>query len=370
MKRRLPLGSRLDRYVLAHFIASYASALGLLLGLFLVLDMASNLDDWLEPWADGSTVERGVIGRYYLMQLPFFYLQLAPFVTLLAGMFTVNKLLRKNEVVAMLGAGLGVLRTMLPVYIAGALLAVGMFGLREWVGHGLTEKRDALVHRLEKQGAQRELENVAIRDLSGSMVLLDRYLPEPAGGGPPTAEGLTLLLRQDGTFLRVQATRAEWDGGRFRLVDGWRESVSRGDGEAQGEPVEVLEGFELTPEVISASHRLTREPLDMSFSEVGRMIERAPDDPGLLTLWHYQLTFPLANLVLLLVGLPVMFSYERGRGTERMALGGLVCVFYFAADFVLRSMGLAGGLDPVWAAWLPVLAFGSLGMVLTEGVRT
>ena len=69
MKRRLPLGSRLDRYVLAHFIASYASALGLLLGLFLVLDMASNLDDWLEPWADGSTVERGVIGRYYLMQL-------------------------------------------------------------------------------------------------------------------------------------------------------------------------------------------------------------------------------------------------------------------------------------------------------------
>lgn len=370
MRRRLPLGSRLDRYVLAHFVGSYAAALGLLLGLFLVLDMASNLDQWLEPWADGSTVSSRLIARYYAMMVPYFYLQIAPFVTLLAAMFTANKLLRKNEVVAMLGAGLSVRRVMLSVYLAGLVLTVGMFSLREAVGRGLTDRRDALVHYLKEQGAERAFQNVIVRDLSGSMVILDRYVPEPVGGGPPTVERLTVRLRRDGRFLRIEAPRAEWRDGQFHLEDGRRSSVALGEGEAEDAPVEVLEGFDLSPEVIATSYRALKEPLDLSFSEVGRMMARLPDDPGLQTLWHYQLTFPLANLVLLLVGLPVMFTYERGRGSDRMALGGLVCIFYFAVDFVFRSLGLSGALDPVWAAWLPVLGFGSLGVVLTEGMRS
>ena len=53
-RRRLPLGSRLDRYVLSHFVGSYASALFLMVGLFWILDMASNLDDFLEEGANGE----------------------------------------------------------------------------------------------------------------------------------------------------------------------------------------------------------------------------------------------------------------------------------------------------------------------------
>ena len=121
MKRRLPLGSRLDRYVLGHFAWSYAAALGLLVGLFVVLDMATNLDDMLEPWADGRPAPPAILFRYYVLQLPFHYLQVAPFVTLLAGMFTVNRLLRKNEVVPVLSSGIPVHRLMLPVYASGLL---------------------------------------------------------------------------------------------------------------------------------------------------------------------------------------------------------------------------------------------------------
>ena len=94
------------------------------------------------------------------------------------------------------------------------------------------------------------------------------------------------------------------------------------------------------------------------------------DQPAWATLWHYHLTFALANLVLVLVGVPLMFNHERGRGTERLALGGLLCVFYFALDFVLRTMGLNGHLSPVLASWAPVLAFGVVGMFLTDSMRS
>ena len=46
-RRPLPLFGRIDRYVLMHFVQSYMTAMLLMTGLFMVIDMASNLDDYL-----------------------------------------------------------------------------------------------------------------------------------------------------------------------------------------------------------------------------------------------------------------------------------------------------------------------------------
>jgi lipopolysaccharide export LptBFGC system permease protein LptF len=81
-------------------------------------------------------------------------------------------------------------------------------------------------------------------------------------------------------------------------------------------------------------------------------------------------TFPLANVVLLLVGLPFLMQFERGRGTEGLVAGFLLCVFYFAADFVSLNLGMQGQIDPILASWLPPLFFGSLGLVLFGSIRT
>ena len=75
--RRLRLFGRLDRYVGGLFVNSYATALFLVVGLFLILDMASNLDDYLEPWPDGTRASNLLIVWYYLLDLPFLFLQVA-----------------------------------------------------------------------------------------------------------------------------------------------------------------------------------------------------------------------------------------------------------------------------------------------------
>ena len=73
---------------------------------------------------------------------------------------------------------------------------------------------------------------------------------------------------------------------------------------------------------------------------------------------------------MLLIGLPALFRYERKSGADRMALGGLLCIFYFGVDFVFRSLGLGGGISPIVASWLPPLLFGSLGGVFYDSLRT
>lgn len=364
--RHLPFMGRMDRYVLAHFVGSYATALFLLLGLFLIMDMASNLDDYLEVGPDGTAPGTGLLVRFYVLKLPFLFLEVAPFITLLAGMFTVNRLLKKNEVTPVLSAGVSVHRLLVPVFFCGFVLAAGMFFLREVAVSKLADKRDAALYQLEERKSERVLGRVAIHDLSGSTVFLDREYPDAV---PWRAENFSALVHQGDLSVHIFAPEIYWDEkeGVARLIDGVQTVV--GDDSKKATPIDRLLGFDFTPELVM-TYRRAAVPLDLSFSEVQDLMSREPEDSAFNTLWHYLLTFPLANVVLLLVGLPVLFQYERGKGTERMAMGGLFCIFYFAIDFVFRNLGLDGGLSPILAGWLPILIVGSLGVALTDSIRT
>jgi lipopolysaccharide export system permease protein len=128
--RALPFPGRLDRYVAWLFALSYAAAFFLVVGLFVIIDMATNLDEYLTPDKSGYVPPTAMVGEFYVLQLPFLYLQMSPYVTLLAGMFTAARLSRSNEVVAALNAGISVRRLLFPVYLGASLLAVGMFLLR------------------------------------------------------------------------------------------------------------------------------------------------------------------------------------------------------------------------------------------------
>ncbi len=366
MKRSLRLGGRIDRYVTAHFVGSYALAAGLLVGLFIVLDAASNVEGWVDEAGPGPPATLLQVLRYYALNLPYIFLQVGPFVTVMAAMFTVSKLLAKNEVAPVFSAGVGAHRLLMPVYLGAVLMSVSMLGLREACGRWLSGPRDELIHRLKTRRSELEYRGVIVRNLDGSFAVIDRYSPRADGG--PLAHGLTVKTRVGGHFTKIEAESARWDGVGWVLEGGLRTDLV--NDELHTSPVSLLKEVELTPSLIEMYRRSRDAPLEMTMGEVATLLDREPDQPAWATLWHYFLTFSLANLILVLVGVPLMFSHERGRGAERLALGGMMCVFYFAFDFVLRTMGLHGFLSPVLAAWSPVLVFGVVGLFLTEAMHS
>jgi len=68
---------------------------------------------------------------------------------------------------------------------------------------------------------------------------------------------------------------------------------------------------------------------------------------------------------MLLLGLPFILSRERGIKTSAARCLLVVSVFYVSI-YVCRYVGL----PPEWAAWLPILTFGPLAMVLMDSVKT
>ncbi len=360
--RSLRPGGRLDRYIGLLFVSSYATALLLIVGLFWILDMAGKLDDFLEPWEDGGAADTMMIVRYYALNMPFLFLRVAPFVTLVAGMFTVNRLLRNNEVVAVMAAGISAHRLLLPIFVGALCAIVGMFVIREGAGVQLLAQRDALLDILDNQRSEPIYHDLWVRNLRGDVVHLEEYYPLQQ-----RCVGFVAILRAPRGRQTVEAREALWVGEDWKLVDGVR---AWGGEEPRSEPIEWLGEPGFTPELALTIRRARNNPLELGFGEVRELIRREPSNGNYRRVWHYHLTFPLANLLLLLVGLPVMLSFERGGGAERMALGGVLALFYFGADFTCSSLGVKGALSPVMASWLPVLFFGSLGIVLYDSMRT
>ena len=367
--RALPFGSRLDRYVAALFGYSYLAAFFLVVGLFVIIDMATNLDEFLTPDKNGVVPPTALVGEYYLLQLPFLFLQMSPYVTLVAGLFTGTKLARSNEIVAALGAGISVRRMLLPVYLGATLLAAGVFVLREQATHEIGRRRDLLLDSLKERRSEPEIEKLIVHVKHSNPVTLRRYRIDPDPMASVALRGLWVQSREGERLVSVEARSARpLSGGRWALEGGQR--IEEEGGRRRTSKWPILDNPRFTPEEVELAWKARERPLDLSSGELNDLLSREPTNLQYRSLVQYNLTFPLAGLVLLLAGLPFVVASERGRAGERIARGLILCVFYFGVDFVSRTLGWQGAVGPVFAGWLPLVVFGSLGAVLTASMRS
>ncbi len=366
--RWLPIGGRLDRYVARLFAQSYLAAFFLVIGLYVVLDLSVNLDEYLQPGAGAAKPSMLLVARYYALHVPFLYLEMSPFVTLVAGLFSAARCVRDNELVAALGAGISARRLFAPVLCGAVLCAVGMFALREWATSSLSRERDLLRERLLEQEQEVVYRNLWVRDDAGQRLRVEEFRPAQAEG-----RGLLAYFTTDKATVTVDAEVMR----DARRVDGrWTWTLEQGvrtfaDGtgrrkEALGE----FQGVDVGPRDFELAQRGAERALDLSYAEASLLHRRDPDNLQYRTVRQYHLTFPLAGLALLLVGLPFLVGQERGRGIERFGIGVLLCMAYFVVDIVARTLGLQGELGPLYAAWFPLVLFGSLGIVLFSSMRT
>lgn len=379
-RRRMAIGGHLDRYVARQFAGAYVVAALVVVGLFLIVDLAGHVDDYLEPDASGARVPIALIGRYYALHLPFLYLQVAPFVTLAAGLFAVSRLQRTREVVAALAAGVSLQRLLSPMLALAIALAAFQGGLRELATRTFGYERDTLRLLLGERMPEIVLEKVRFKDARGRMVEVREFLPANRSGAgeaePAELRGLDAVQLVGERWVHFEVDRARWvesleGGGHWSIEGGRKEELEPRDPRGGLRlPIVRLEGLVFTPGDIWSAWKGRENPLDLSFQEAASLAARDPQNVQYRTLQNYLLTFPLANLVLLLVGLPFLLGHERGRGAEGVALGLLLCVFYFGADFVALTLGMQGQISPLLASWLPVLSFGSLGVVLFGSIRT
>ena len=94
-------------------------------------------------------------------------------------------------------------------------------------------------------------------------------------------------------------------------------------------------------------------------------LNRVPDRKRAQMIQHLRVAEPMNNLIMLLLGLPFILSRERNVKASAglcLLIVGSFYLFIYTSRFI--------GLPPAWAAWLPILIFGPISVVMFDTVKT
>src|SRR5262249_37061383 len=91
---------------------------------------------------------------------------------------------------------------------------------------------------------------------------------------------------------------------------------------------------------------------------------------SMAVMFHTRLTRPILGLILVLLGLSVILRDQNRNIFISAGLCVVLCGLFFGAFFTCKSLGDNALLSPALAAWLPVLVFGPLSLVMFDAVHT
>jgi lipopolysaccharide export system permease protein len=122
----------LDRQRYWSFVKAYVICYVALVGLYIVIDAFSNLDEFTKR-ADGVVECMQIMARYYLIHQSQFFDQLSGVIGMMAAIFTVTWMQRNNEQLAMLAAGISTYRAIRPVLFSSVMVGVLVVANQELV---------------------------------------------------------------------------------------------------------------------------------------------------------------------------------------------------------------------------------------------
>lgn len=346
---------RLDRYVLGSFFSAWAAAFIFFSGMYLVIHFFNKMGDLGEATEafrnQGWNPVQGLC-LYYALNLPFVMVQTAPYTILMGAMWAAQQMSRKNELVPVLVAGISFRRLSAPLLIAGFSLALLFAGVREEVLPKIATER----HRLERIYKGKDEDVVTrvrqIRGATGETIHIREYVVATR-----TARGVNVFV-DDADATRVYFGEIRWDGNDKRWL------------QTEGDPADVgvLVTAGLHPKDIEIE---LRSLLFLDVEDLERMIERYPGRSDLRLLLHAHFAYPIGVLVLLLMGLPLVLKGTQRTPFVAAGVSLLLSILFFATQTIMQDLGGRDEiLNPVLGAWLPIVIFGAVGVLLFETMST
>jgi lipopolysaccharide export system permease protein len=359
-----------DRYLIQIFIRAFLICFASLVGLYIVIDAFSNLDEFSER-SNGLWSLLSTMGEYYTYKISFYFDRLAGVITTMAAMFTFSWIQRTNELMPLLAAGVRIHRVIAPVLIAATVI----YGLT-------TVNQEIIMPRIAKQlqmrpddDSVRSVKAHAAQDPRGILFNGDdcnrqekKVTPAFITLQPPHLVSSLLELRaQEASYVPP---------GDGVLSGGW---ILRGvtPKEIQCSPtvIEPLDSESYFLHTTVTFDHLLRKQAWFQFASTRSLINELctqADTPRveMAVLIHTRLTRPFGMITLLFLGLPFVLSGTDRRMVSLVGVSLIISVSFQLFTQLCMRLGNVEVIRPELAAWLPVLIFGSLAVGLHDLVKT
>ncbi len=353
---------KVDKYIAKSFIPSFVVCMFAICGIYVVVDVIQKIDDFIEMGAKSLSLAT----HYYILMIPVFITQLFPAITLISVSLVLVRFVKNNEILAMQVAGFNLYRILLPVFVLSILLSLLAVANQELLIPKFAEE----LARVEQTTFEdKEKHNIIMEDgdnnllfRTGTLNVIEKslksvYVVGKYGNGKKkfTISAKDGKWRENSGWLLTKTTlhnydeNGKWVAPAIRIDEHFLETT-------------------LTPEQLNT---VDVNSTLKSFKELRGLCKSEPENQRYSTMLHTRIVYPLTNFVLLFLGIPVMLGFDRMSKNVflRVGLSMLICGAFFVLSYVCANLGNMGILHPMLAAWIPVVIFGCVGLMLFDGMR-
>jgi len=359
-------GGTIARYISRQFLAIFAICFAGLALIWILIDFQDNLE---ELRLSGDIA--GGAARLYGARLPELMVTLIPYALLLSLLFCLGKLSNSREIVAMIQTGRGLARLTTPFLITGVLCALLCAGLNyQWAPRAIAAEKRILdtIRGLDETAA----EFVKFRNPRQPRLWMVGAFPPDYQQGAPLQRVRVIEEGPDRHPHRILTARsARWSpaDGSWSFAEPQLKKLTRGEAPEfvrdLPDPLVVRDWHETPEEIIQPG----LPPGQLGVPGLRAWLKQHP--PGSresraahLTQWHHRWAQPFNCLVMVMLATPLGVVFSRRGASGGVAVTVFLCAGLMFLTTISLSLGDAGHLPPILAAWLPNLVFGGLALYL------
>lgn len=348
----------LDKYLLKQIIAMF------LMGVFVfsTIIFASDVFITLVNQISQLGIPFKVALIMVLLNLPSVIVLSIPMGVLLATVMVLNKLSLSSEITVMRACSISLNRIAKPVFIFAIIMSLATFVINESVAPIMTKQsKDLALWALGQKNIPEGKENFVLKELGGDYGI--KRLFYVGACHKKTLYNITVLDNsKPGTIQLTQAREGKTSPQGWNLKKAVNYTIND-DGQilntALFENSNITFGLNLSDEL---NKNIAGE---MNFKRLSNYLKTeslSDEDKRTFTVQLFdKLALPLATVVFVLIGVPLAITPPRVRYNR----GFLFSILIIFAFYVLRafaiSLGTAGKINPIFAAWLPDLVLAAWG---------
>ncbi len=357
-----PLGSILDRYLIALFSRVFFATLAAVILLHLVGDVFNRVDNLM-----GSKVTLSTSIQYFIHRLPLVVSRSIGFAALFAAFLTLGSLSRRHELVAIRACGVSLHRVTVPLLLAALGISVVTFLWNETAVPFATRTAKQ-IYDVKVRGEQLQSvfgnQEIWMRS-NGDFIRADDFDTDRRRLHGLVIYRITPEFKLEGL---IEAAAASWDGSGW-VPEGGTEWRFLEDGGVSRRPVRAALPLKEGPDDFLI---FARSPDEFSYFELRARIDdlrnKGVDTVRDTVNLHAKVAIPL--VIPLTILLAVALATKPAKKDNLVVNFGLAVAFGFAYWVLLGfcvSLGKAGAMQPWLAAWSPNLLVGLLSLFLYTG---
>lgn len=311
------------------------------------------------------------VTKLFLFMIPALFTYTLPISNLIAVLMSTGRLSNDNEILAIRASGINLFRFVLPIITVSLILSLLLVILNDRIiPYAHFASRKTLVEVGIKNPAATLEPGVFIDSFDKYILFIysiekDRLknirIYEPQGENKPAR----IIVAKEGEFISIPEKNLI----KLRLIDGTSDEPDPNNPSVFYKLNFKNYYMNLSLAQMGEGGNLGKKPKDMTIEELRKKTEEMGkqniETRNLSLEIHKKISLAFSSFVFMLLGLPLGIITHRREKSINFGIAFLIVGVYYLLLLLAETMVLQGHLPPQIGIWLPNIAIGSIGVLLT-----